>query len=69
MKNFGNVVFVFFLVLLFPSYALAYIDPINGSILLQMLLSGVAGAFFVFRHLLYRIWCKILGKNQSDIKK
>lgn len=32
--------------------AIAYIDPVNGAMLLQLLLSGIAGAVIVFRRVI-----------------
>jgi hypothetical protein len=39
----------------FSSPALAYIDPGTGSMLLQVIGAGVAGAIFYFRELRYKV--------------
>jgi hypothetical protein len=45
------------LVLLFPRPSHAYLDPTSGSIFLQVLLGGVAGAVLAVR----LFWHRILG--------
>lgn len=45
------------LVALFPRPSHAYLDPTSGSILLQVLLGGIAGAALAVK----MFWHKILG--------
>jgi len=47
---------LFFLVIvIFPSPAMAYIDPGSGSMLLQIILGGVAGLFVIFKLYWHRL--------------
>jgi hypothetical protein len=39
----------------FPARAHAYIDPVSGSIILQVLAAGVLAAAFTFKRFMYRI--------------
>lgn len=53
--------------LAFPSAANAYLDPASGSILLQVILGGIAGAGLLIR----MYWAKLLqlfglGKAGND---
>ena len=36
---------------------LAYIDPVSGSILIQLIIAGIAGVGMFFRRSLKRIFC------------
>lgn len=47
-----NLVFLLSVCLIWSQPALAYIDPVNGAMLLQLLLSGITGAVLVFRRVL-----------------
>ena len=38
--------------LLWAAPACAYVDPVNGAMLLQLLLSGIAGVSVVFRRVI-----------------
>ncbi len=50
-----------------PSLAYAYIDPGAGSMLLQLLLGGVAGLFVFFRLFKQKILRLFgFGKNDDD---
>lgn len=40
---------IFSLLMFFPGYSFAYVDPGTGSLLLQSILAAVVGAFFYFR--------------------
>ncbi len=48
-----------------PTNALAYIDPAAGSLLLQVLLGGVAG-ILVIGKLYYRKLMMLLGRRPRD---
>lgn len=58
--------FIFVNLLIFPSLAHAYVDPINGALLLQLLLSGVAGILMLLRHKLKLFWRRMLGKSNTE---
>ena len=54
----STVVFLFVLaVLAVPAPARAYLDPASGSLILQVLLGGIAGAALVLK----LFWRKVLG--------
>ena len=42
-------VFVLLLIVSFPQYAYAYIDPGTGSFIIQMIVAGALGAFFTLK--------------------
>ena len=51
-----------------PRPALAYIDPVAGSVMLQVLIAGALGALFAFKQAgaavkmtLSRIWRRLTG--------
>ena len=50
--------------MLMPSDALAYIDPGTGSMILQLLLGGVAGALLIGK----MYWQKLLAFFRPDSK-
>jgi hypothetical protein len=50
------------------SLLLAYIDPVSGVILLQLLIGGVIGCFARFRHQIWRIICRLMGKSSAETK-
>ncbi len=60
---------LFVYLLIFPSIAHAYVDPINGALLLQLLLSGIAGVLMLVRHKLRSLWRRLLGKSDIEISK
>jgi succinate dehydrogenase hydrophobic anchor subunit len=43
------------LYVVFPAPAQAYVDPVSGSILLQVLAAGVLAAAFTFKQVTHRI--------------
>jgi hypothetical protein len=57
---------LFFYLFISPSLAYAYVDPVNGAMLLQLLLSGVAGILMLVRHKLKLLWRRMLGKSDTD---
>ncbi len=58
MRRLGSLILmVFFLSLTAPSAALAYLDPGSGSMLLQLVLGGLAGLAVIAK--LY--WHRLLG--------
>ena len=51
-----------------PAPALAYIDPVAGSVMLQVLIAGVLGALFAFKQAgaavkmtISRLWRRLTG--------
>ncbi len=51
-----------------PRHALAYIDPVAGSVMLQVLIAGALGALFAFKQAgaavkmtISRIWRRLTG--------
>lgn len=51
-----------------PAAALAYIDPVTGSIMLQVLIAGVLGSLLAFKRVgfavknaLFQIWRRLTG--------
>lgn len=66
-----NCIVVFLAVLAslqFPLLAHAYVDPGSGSMILQLLLGGLAGLFVIGRIFRQRI-SKFLGFGKHDDKK
>lgn len=54
--------------LLTPAPALAYVDPVTGSVMLQVLIAGLLGSLLAFRRAgfaiktaLSRIWHRLTG--------
>jgi hypothetical protein len=58
-------VLVAILVLALPGDAAAYIDPAAGSIVLQVVLGGVAGIAVIAR-MYYRKLLGLLGRGRAD---
>lgn len=58
-------VFALVAVLACPSLAYAYVDPGAGSMLLQLLLGGVAGLFVFFRLFKQKI-LRLFGFGKDD---
>ena len=67
MKHYPCMILALLLLLANPLAAHAYIDPGAGSILLQLLLGGVAGAFVFFRLFKQRLF-SLLGLGKDDQK-
>ena len=65
MRNYSYVILALLVILVSPSIAYAYVDPGAGSMLLQLLLGGVAGAFVFFRLFKQKIR-KLFGFGKSD---
>lgn len=54
-----------------PAPAYAYLDPATGSIILQAVIGGIAGATLFFRTSLYRVKNFVagaFGKSKADDK-
>ncbi len=67
MKKHYHPLLALLTVLACPSLAYAYIDPGAGSMLLQLLLGGVAGLFVFFRLFKQKILRLFgFGKNDDD---
>lgn len=68
LKHFVSLlVFTVFFFFAFPSYAYAYLDLGTGSYMLQLLVAGLFGYFFVIKNKLPRIW--LFFKNLKKKKK
>ena len=54
-----------------PGYAHAYIDPATGSIIIQCLLAGIAGALFMlklwWRRIRTFLTSRLSGKGSGDL--
>jgi len=59
------LVILFTVIVLFPGNAHAYIDPGSGSMILQLLLAGVAGAGMVCK-LYWRRFTGLFRKSQPS---
>ena len=66
MKN-PHVILTLLALLANPLAAHAYVDPGAGSMLLQLLLGGVAGAFVFFRLFKQRLY-RLLGLGKQEKK-
>lgn len=45
---------------------MAYIDPVNGAMLLQLLLSGIAGALVVFRRVIGSFFTRLKARWKAS---
>lgn len=64
----GRILLSILAVLSCPSLAYAYVDPVAGSMLLQLLLGGLAGLFTFVRIFRHRL-SKLFGFRKDDGKK
>lgn len=65
----GTAVFSFFIVLLMTKPAYAYLDPGTGSMILQLLFGGLAGAMVVgklYFHQIRSFFAGLLGCQTQD---
>ena len=65
MKHSRHMILALLALLANPPAAQAYIDPGAGSLLLQLLLGGVAGAFVFFRLFKQKLF-RLLGLGKDD---
>lgn len=65
--NFHKLVALLVTGLLWSDAALAYVDPVNGAMMLQLLLSGVAGGLMVFRRALSDFVKRVVGRRRNEI--
>ena len=65
MKVFIVLTAFFFVLLLWVTPAQAYIDQASGSVLLQLILGGAAGALVVLRVFWHR-FLKLFSKKQDQ---
>ena len=65
MKHSPHMIISLLALLANPPAAYAYIDPGAGSLLLQLLLGGVAGAFVFFRLFKQKLF-RLLGLGKDD---
>ncbi|QDV32514.1 hypothetical protein [Tautonia plasticadhaerens] len=47
-------------------HILAYIDPISGTILLQLLIGGIIGGIAFFRNSARKLLGRVVGHRTSD---
>jgi len=64
-KTFVTLFFGLYSVLLLPSFAQAYLDPGNGSMLLQLLLGGAAGLSVILK-LYWRRFLSVIGLAKRE---
>ena len=65
MKHYPHMILALLALLANPPAAHAYIDPGAGSLLLQLLLGGAAGAFVFFRLFKQKLF-RLLGLGKDD---
>ena len=53
----------------FRELLVGYIDPGSGGVVLQLLLSMVFGAVFVFRRTLSGFWASLRGRKPAEFKE
>ena len=59
---------LFFLIIVtFPAPAMAYIDPGSGSMLLQLILGGVAGLLVIIKLYWYRILTVLGLRKEAEV--
>jgi hypothetical protein len=64
--NLQKLVLVFVVGLLWSRPALAYVDPVSGAMLLQVLFSGIAGAGVVFRRVIGNFFRRLKARWKSE---
>jgi len=65
MKPYFYLLFLF--IVIFPTPAMAYIDPGSGSMLLQLILGGVAGLFIIFKLYWYRFLTFLGIRKETEV--
>ena len=60
-----NILIIIYIVLLIPSNLFGYIDPGSITILLQLLLAGIAGFLVTFRHYVVSVFKTLFKKNKE----
>ena len=68
MSNYGWVFLLSGVMLIWPSSAYGYVDPVAGSMLLQLLLGGIAG-LLVFVKLFKQRLLRFLGRKRDREKE
>jgi hypothetical protein len=48
------------------SPAMAYVDPVNGAMLLQLLMSGVVGVGLVFRRVISNVFRRVKARLKAS---
>jgi len=61
-----TVLLIFGMMFFAPIYAYAYLDPGAGSMILQMLLGGLAGVALFFRLFWKRIKLNLLNRKNDE---
>jgi len=60
-----NILIIIYIVMLIPSNLFGYIDPGSITILLQLLLAGIAGFLVTFRHYVVSVFKTLFKKNKE----
>ena len=60
-----NIFIFIYIVMLIPSNLFGYIDPGSITILLQLLLAGIAGFLVTFRNYIVSIFKTLFKKNKE----
>ena len=60
-----NILIIIYIVIFTPQPAYGYIDPGSLSILLQVLLAGIAGFLVTFRHYVVSVFKTLFKKNKE----
>ena len=60
-----NILIIIYIIIFTPQYAYCYIDPWSITILLQLLLAGIAGFLVTFRHYVVSVFKTLFKKNKE----
>ena len=61
-----NIFIIIYIVMLIPSNLFGYIDPGSITILLQLLLAGIAGFLVTFRNYIVSIFKTLFKKDKKE---
>ena len=61
-----NILIIIYIVIFTPQPAYGYIDPGSLSILLQVLLAGIAGVLVTFRNYIVLIFKTLFKKDKKE---
>ena len=61
-----NIFIIIYIVMLIPSNLFGYIDPGSITILLQLLLAGIAGFLVTFRNYIVSIFKTLFKKGKKE---
>ena len=60
-----NILIIIYIIIFTPQYAYGYIDPGSITILLQLLMAGIAGFLVTFRHYVVSVFKTLFKKNKE----